>query len=123
MLTAEELEKALSKTEYSWHELSWDTNEDFALEVPPTTPSTVKVNVYESKTAGEGDWSADIYIVLQVEDEDGNYKYFRKTGHYQSYEGSTWDGTLTEVHPATKSVTVWTETNEYDSFGNYNSFD
>lgn len=34
-------------------------------------------------------------------------QYFQKTGYYMSYDGSTWDGDLTEVEPFEKTVTDW----------------
>jgi hypothetical protein len=34
-------------------------------------------------------------------------RYFKKVGYYDSWESSSWDGTLTEVRPREKTVTVY----------------
>lgn len=34
-------------------------------------------------------------------------RYFRKTGHYDSWAGGEWDGELEEVRPREKMITVY----------------
>ena len=60
----------------------------------------------DGETGGEGSGEY-IWQVWSVKDADGNEQFFRKTGYYMSYEGSTWDGDLTEVVPFEKTVTDW----------------
>lgn len=40
-----------------------------------------------------------IYVILKVDD-----RLFRKTGHYSSWDSSTWDGPLVEVKEIQKTV-------------------
>lgn len=82
------------------------------------------VTIYDQKTGRAGDWATDTYVILLVENkETGEEVYLRKTGYYRSYDGTEWDGPLTVVKPATKTVTVWAEADEYDSFEYDDSFD
>lgn len=64
------------------------------------------VNYVDGETGGEGSGEY-IWQVWSATDADGNVQYFRKTGYYMSYEGSTWDGDLIEVVPFEKTVTDW----------------
>lgn len=85
---------------------------------------SMPLEVVDSSLGGEGDYSKPVYIVFSLMSPDGSARYFKKTGHYESFEGTTWDGALVEVHPSQKTVTVYEETLDYnyDSFDDFRSF-
>lgn len=64
----------------------------------------VEYKVLDSYSGGEGDWRSDIFVILSI-----GGKVFKKTGYYQSHDGSYWDGPLTEVKEIEKTVKVWDE--------------
>jgi hypothetical protein len=73
--------------------LNWRSTE---IELPSGT-----VKLVEAEDAGEGDYSADIYVVFSV-----NGQYFRVDGHYESWAGSEWDANdLYECAPVQVLVT------------------
>lgn len=62
--------------------------------------------VAQAVGGGEGDGER-MHVVLKFGDGD-EARYFKRCGHYASFDGSTWDGYLTEeVFPAQKTVTVY----------------
>lgn len=59
----------------------------------------------ESQFGGEGQGD-NYYIVLRIEDGDTT-RYFKKNGYHASHDGSYLDGSLDEVKPAKKTITVY----------------
>ncbi len=43
-----------------------------------------------------------VYIIVKVGEQ-----FFRKNGYYASHYGTDWDGSVDEVHPVTKTITVY----------------
>jgi hypothetical protein len=93
----EEVESTYEGSEF-WHEADGSTQ--------ITLDDTHKATYVDGETGGEGSGEY-IWQVWSVTDAEGNEQFFRKTGYYMSYEGSTWDGDLTEVVPFEKTVTDW----------------
>lgn len=92
----EEAESLLEGSDF-WHE---GEGESIKLDDEHTA------TFVDGETGGEG--SAEyIWQVWSVKDAEGNEQFFRKTGYYMSYDGSTWDGDLIEVVPFEKTVTDW----------------
>lgn len=46
--------------------------------------------------------ATDVWVVVEIEG-----RHFRKTGYHQSHDGTYWDGSVTEVRPKEKLVTVY----------------
>jgi hypothetical protein len=44
----------------------------------------------------------DVSVVIKIGDQ-----YFEKLGYYASHYGCEWDGSLTEVKPVEKTITVY----------------
>lgn len=62
---------------------------------------------------GEEDGDHSMRCILQVGEGD-DVRYFLKTGVYNSWDDSEWDGPLMEVYPETMEVIKWvTRGNEY----------
>lgn len=90
---------------YGWDH--WTYKQNFG---PFTVPGVGTIEVIDVHELGEGDWGGDVYIVFQVTDQRGNTTLFKKTGHYQSYEGTSWDGydsTFEEVQQVKKYITAY----------------
>jgi len=81
-----------------WHETS------FSKDLPRDVPGLGSVNVVESH-GGEGQGDR-YYMVFSVTNES-EVRYFKIDGYYASYAGGEFDGPFTEVHPVTKTVTVY----------------
>lgn len=81
---------------YDFHEeIDW---RDTEIELPSGTVKKV-----EGEDAGEGDYSADIYIVFSV-----NGQLFRVDGHYESWAGSEWEANdMYECAPVQVLVTQY----------------
>lgn len=62
----------------------------------------VIVTMVDSRTGSEGDYDVQAYVVIKV-----GSQYFRKQGHYMSHNGTDWDGPITEVTQAEKTIKVW----------------
>lgn len=65
----------------------------------------IKVKVLDKDTAGYEE-EGPTWRTFEVEGPDG-LQFYKKTGHYASYDGYTWDGPLKEVMPTTKTVIVY----------------
>ena len=76
-------------------ELEWEYRyPDHKIEVPGLGP----VAFVDGYTGAEGG-GEDVWMVFKVGDQ-----YFRTTGYYLSYDGTTWDGATEEVEPFEKTV-------------------
>lgn len=62
----------------------------------------VLVEVMASKEGDYDEGASTVWVIVKVGDQ-----YFKKEGWYASYDGSTWDGSLSEVRPQTKTIMVW----------------
>ena len=56
---------------------------------------------------GEGQGDTRFVVFAIVDNENQTTQYFRKDGHYVSYDGSTWDGEFREVQAKEKMVTFY----------------
>lgn len=106
------------KLEDGWGELAlsgdrYDYDKQTYVPIKPFVHGEVAVE--EKDTGGEGR-GEDIYVVFSVtedipflleDDDEPRKRYFQKTGYYQSYDGSNWDGEFTEVWPKEVKVTRW----------------
>ncbi|GAA3473849.1 hypothetical protein [Nonomuraea roseola] len=64
-------------------------------------------NVATVQTEGGGEGEGEhTHVVIKVTQGDVT-RYFKKTGYYSSYGGTTWDGEIRSVWPTTKTVTVY----------------
>jgi len=76
----------------------------FAGHSPLTVNGAIITLVEEVGGEGEGDHK---HLVFRV-DRAGQTQWFKRTGHYTSYEGTDWDeGDLTEVTPRERTVIVY----------------
>jgi hypothetical protein len=50
----------------------------------------------------------DVWFIFRVTDVDGEERYFKRQGYYDSYEGlSSYEGDTTEVSPSQQLITVF----------------
>lgn len=61
---------------------------------------------HEDSYVGEEDGQKETYVILSVV-QGGHKRYFRKTGRYDSWDGTEWDGDFTEVVPQEVKVMTW----------------
>jgi hypothetical protein len=100
-------EKDDTDTDFSWYELDnyYYPPKGFVRE-----GWTLRVTLLDSYGGeGEGEEVAKTVGVAWV-DEYGDScgtRYFQKPGHYQSYDGTYYDGEIFEVTPERARVTVW----------------
>lgn len=87
--------------EWSWDTWAWET-----AEAGEVVPHLGTVKVMDTYRGGEGG-GEDIELVFEITFEDGTVRWFRKTGYYQSYDGSNWDGAFKEVRPVQRMVTFY----------------
>lgn len=81
-----------------WPEVAYmDKGEAFALLLDGRA---VLAHREDSSKLGVG--ATDIWVVIEIEG-----RYYRKTGYHQSHDGTYWDGSVTEVRPKEKLVTVY----------------
>lgn len=90
-MNVSQIETALE--EYEWSEF-YSSRKRY--DVPGLPPVKLVENVGGE---GEGDHRHLVFLI------DG--KYYKKTGYYASYEGTSWDGYFAEVEPVEKTVTVY----------------
>jgi hypothetical protein len=77
------------------YQLNWRSTE---IELPSGT-----VKIVELQDAGEGDYSAAIYIVFSINDQ-----LFRVDGQYESWSGSEWEANdMYECAPVQVLVTQY----------------
>jgi hypothetical protein len=105
--TAREIEEAVSAAadveghslEEGWGDLAYQ--DDGYTATISLRGEDVQLEMIDSKPGREGG-GEDLYIVVKVGDQ-----FFEKTGYYASHYGSDWDGEVTEVNPAQKTITVY----------------
>jgi hypothetical protein len=79
-----------------WSEIAnMDEDEPMALLINGHAMLTVRRGMSEIR---EG----DIWVVVEI---DG--RFFKKTGYHQSHDGTYWDGSVSEVKPQQKTITVY----------------
>lgn len=79
-----------------WSEVAYmDEDEPFALLIDGKTVLAVRRGRSEIR---EG----DIWAVIEI---DG--RFFKKTGYHASHDGTYWDGSVTEVLPKQKTITIY----------------
>ncbi|MEV2222700.1 hypothetical protein AB0E01_22810 [Nocardia vinacea] len=111
-ITAEQFERVLTAAFRSTRDndkLSWYTvHEHFVWSKgAPIVLADLRISLAKSVDHADGNYHTDLEMVFQVDVTVDRYEqtlYFRKTGEYQSFEGSTWDGDFTQVKPAEKVV-------------------
>ena len=118
-MNAQELVRLLqSKDRRSY--IPWDTeySDQLSGTYYTATGDEVQVKVVDSNFHEEGNWHTDLYVVLSVGDQ-----FFKKSGYYQSHDGTYWDGAVVEVEPEEVSVTKWNDSATPYFQGDYDSFD
>lgn len=84
--------------EHGWSDLAYENDGyPFALLLDGRA---VLAHKAASSTMGEG--TTDVWIVIKVEG-----RHFKKTGYHESHSGTYWDGSVTEVRPTQKTITVY----------------
>lgn len=85
---------------------AWDDSEFHKVTVNPDTRTIegVLVKIVEIST---GTYDDDTYIILEVHDEGGNVRNFRKFGWTASHDGTYWEGSFSEVEPYEKVEKYW----------------
>lgn len=119
--TAKELEEALNKVktadnDFPEYPLRNGLEEDYSLWNKSTFPIVLtrvgeeeNVGVYcEEYFGGEEGGDHHMYIILRTGSSyRGDERFFQKTGEYNSWDTSYWDGGFTEVEPKEVTVTQW----------------
>lgn len=60
------------------------------------------------RVGGYEDGGTYVHIILKVTDDSGKETFYRKTGSYDSWDGTHWeDGVFQEVAPKTMTVTKY----------------
>jgi hypothetical protein len=81
-----------------WSEVAYlEKDEPFALILDGRA---VVVRTVGKSKLGVG--ATDVWTVVEAES-----RHFRKTGYHQSHDGTYWDGSVEEVRPAQKTITVY----------------
>lgn len=98
-----DIEEAVANAD-GWDELSY--RHEYNSHGDPLTLTIdgeeVRVKVVDGKHPHEGG-GEDIWMVIEV----GQDNFYKKAGWYASHDGAYWDGSLTQVRPVTKIVTVY----------------
>ena len=97
----EDINDAISHKSYWWSELS-DQPDGYVTALLVCGEPVVITKVAGKEGDYEGGDNQDVFVVIKV-----GTQYFKKTGYFTSHSGSTWNSTLREVHPVTKTVTVF----------------
>lgn len=119
--TAKELEEALNKVktadnDFPEYPLRNGLEEDYSLWNESTFPIVLtrvgeeeNVGVYcEEYFGGEEGGDHHMYIILRTGSTyDKTNRYFQKTGEYNSWDASYWDGAFQEVESQKIEKTVW----------------
>lgn len=97
MVTVAELEAAVEGYDGGYYDGPWqDLYPNSSVEVGLYTLE------YVEKEGGYEGGGEELWVVFKVGDQ-----YFRKSGYYASYDGSTWDGALEEVEPYVEPKTLY----------------
>lgn len=72
------------------------------------------VGFFEKIESGEENFDThektwDNFLVFRFTPHNADAQYFRITGSLDSWDGGAWDGRLTEVQSAQKTITYWKE--------------
>jgi HNH endonuclease len=94
--TADDVADAME--EHGWYDLA-DRENGYAFAVLLAGRSYVAHKIDNSRL---GVGATNIWLVIEIED-----RYFKKTGYHQSHDGTYWDGSVTEVRPTQKTITVY----------------
>ncbi len=82
--------------EYGWHTIAYQ-DKPFAVIIDGRA---VIVKVHGKSRLGDG--ATEVWIAVEIEG-----RYFKKSGYHQSHYVTEWDGSLEEVSPQEKTVTVY----------------
>jgi hypothetical protein len=83
-----------------WSEFMSSQGEVFEI------PGLGKVTVVD-RVGGYEDAGSYMHLVFKVIDFSGKESYYRKSGTYDSWDASVWDGPFVEVTATTKTVTTF----------------
>ncbi|WP_040828953.1 hypothetical protein [Nocardia jiangxiensis] len=61
------------------------------------------------ESVGGMDEGSHRHLVFEVEFSDYRVRYYKKSGYYSSYDGTSWDGDLHEVKPVKQNITRYEE--------------
>lgn len=87
--------------ENGWYEFGHkDPGDTHGLVLKGETVSAVYM---DGESGGEGSGES-VWLVFKV-----GVQYFKKTGYYASYDGTSWDGDVTEVRRRQVTVSMWEE--------------
>jgi hypothetical protein len=97
--TARQVEEAVENGEDGWMSIDWmSEGRTFSLDINGETVEATYVGGKQSEEGG----GEHVYLVVKV-----GSQFFRKNGYYASHYGVEWDGSIEEVHPVEKTVTVY----------------
>lgn len=96
--TVEEVRTAMSPSR--WEHLSGGSNDAILIREDAVLVSFIESNVDDVDPEVEG--QEDVYVVVKI-----GTQFFKQTGYYTSHSGSSWYGTIKEVKPVQKTVTVY----------------
>jgi hypothetical protein len=104
LVTLESLLIAHSRSKWGvgheWGEFKDSNGEVFDI------PGVGSVSVVD-QVGGYEDAGSYMHLIFKVTDTSGKESYYRKSGTYDSWDGSEWDGPFVEVTPITKTVTTF----------------
>ena len=99
--TATEVQSAVRGGDYFWTDLN-EQEDDYTTAVLLQGEPVVMTKGAGKEGEYEDEGSQDIYVVVRV-----GSQFFKKTGYYTSYGGSTWNSGLREVKPEVKTILVF----------------
>ena len=85
--------------EHGWHAISYA--EPGAISEIPLRGEKVKAIYIDGESGGEGSGES-VWTIIRV-----GVQFFKKTGYYASYDGTHWDGDVTEVKRKQRTVTFY----------------
>jgi len=98
-----EIKDALTSYKGGMGDVIWDLVSTYGNKLESIDfPNVGTVKHVDSKVGAEGG-GEDIWFVFSINDD----KLYRITGYYTSYDGSYWEGPVTEVTPREITVTVF----------------
>ncbi len=108
--TRAELEKAILNMEFDdeytsfYDEIKvsrWDKDKEKSIEIPGIGDAQ-----FVDSTGGYEDEGSYMDVVFKI-NSDGRDRFFRKTGTYDSWDSSEWDGAFEEVKEKTSTKIIW----------------
>lgn len=106
MTFIDDIESTLENFEDKYGNSGWGCLKYEAGSKPVLIPELGTVQVVDS-VGGYEDDGAYVHLVLKVTSDEGNVRWFKKEGYYASYDGTSWDGDFSEVHPREKTIVVY----------------